>query len=144
MRHLPRCTPFYSLVIGLLLSLAPAKAQVTGLSFRPVDAAYSLALDRIILISASPNQLHIYNPVTQADQIVFLSAPPQNISLSPDGLHAAVLLGNSAPPYSVVYVDLQAALLSRIRFRICLRGNPHKPYQWSSAAPDTFTYSLAM
>jgi hypothetical protein len=38
-----------------------------SLSFQPVAAEYSSALDRIAMISASPNQLHIYSPVSQSD-----------------------------------------------------------------------------
>ena len=67
-------------------------AQTTGLSFRPVGAAYSTPLDRIIFVSGAPNQLHIYDPVANADQTVALSEAPQNLSLTSDGLHAAVAL----------------------------------------------------
>ncbi len=106
MKHLARAVLF-CLGLFALLDCPPASAQVTGLLFRPVDAAYSLALDRVILISANPNQLHIYNPVAQSDQMIALSAAPQNLSLSPDGTHAAVAFSNA-----VAYVDLQAATVS--------------------------------
>jgi len=94
--------------LGATLATCPfATAQVTGLSFRPVDAAYSLALDRIILISANPNQLHIYDPVAQLDLTVALAEAPQNVCLSPDGMHAAVAFSTD-----VDYVDLQGATVT--------------------------------
>ncbi|HEY3458758.1 MAG TPA: hypothetical protein VGK64_29515, partial [Bryobacteraceae bacterium] len=66
---------------AFLVECTSMNGQVTGLSFRPIDTAYTTALDRLILISANPNQLHIYDPASQSDQIVALSAVPQNISL---------------------------------------------------------------
>ena len=97
----------YLALVSFLISSIPVNGQVTGLSFRPVDAAYSTALDRIVLISANPNQLHIYNPVTQSDQTIALSAAPQNVCLSSDGTHGAVAFTNA-----VAYVDLQAVAIS--------------------------------
>lgn len=67
-----------------------AFAQVGSLSFRPIDAEYSSALDRIIFVSASPDQLHIYDAVTNFDQVVNLPKPPTSVSVSPNGLFAAV------------------------------------------------------
>lgn len=81
-----------------------ATAQVTRLSFRPVDAAYSRSIDRLIFAAANPNQLHIYNVANQSDQTVTLPDAPLNLSLSSDGLHAAVAFSNS-----VAYVNLQSA-----------------------------------
>jgi hypothetical protein len=62
-----------------------AVAQNRPLTFVPLDAGYSNALDRIIMVSASPNQLHAFNAATGADIIVPLSAPPLSLSVSPDG-----------------------------------------------------------
>jgi hypothetical protein len=36
-------------------------AQTTPLAYTPFDAQYSAALDRIIMVSANPNNLHIYD-----------------------------------------------------------------------------------
>ena len=48
---------------GVIILLPwPAFAQSTTLNFRPVAAEFSTPLNRIIMISASPNQLHIYGP----------------------------------------------------------------------------------
>jgi hypothetical protein len=91
-----------------ILAASYANAQVTGLSFRPIDAKYSSVLDRLILISANPNQLHIYNPSAFTEQTVALSAAPTNISLSPDGTRVAV-----ASATTVFYIDLQTAQISK-------------------------------
>ncbi len=103
----PRPIPFGLTLVVVLFACRPAEAQVTGLTFRPIDASYSLVLDKVVLISANPNQLHIYDPVGLSDRTVALPAVPQNVSLSPDGTHAAV-----AFPSAVVYVDLQSARIS--------------------------------
>ncbi len=91
-------------VLALVLQGLIATAQVTRLSFRPVDAAYSRSIDRLIFIAAAPNQLHIYNVANQSDQTVALPDSPLNLSLSPDGFHAAVAFSSS-----VAYVNLQSA-----------------------------------
>lgn len=79
------------------------------MNFRPVDAKYSSALDRLVLVSAAPDTLHIYNAATNNDQTVNLSAPPTNVAISPDGLHAAV-----AHPNAVSYVNLQTATVENV------------------------------
>ncbi|MDP1825519.1 MAG: PKD domain-containing protein [Archangium sp.] len=63
---------------------------ITVLSHRVVDAEFSRALDRLITVSASPNQLHLYDPVTHTTQDVALSITPTAVSVSPNGLQAAV------------------------------------------------------
>jgi hypothetical protein len=73
------------------------------LSFNVVDSAYSTALDRIVAVAASPNELHIYDPASQNDTVVSLSLTPTSVSVAPDGLHAAV--GHDG---YVTYIDLQA------------------------------------
>ncbi len=75
----------------------------TPLSFQPIAADYDKALDKVVMASASPNEVHVYDPVSQNDQVVPLAYPPLSISVSPDGLHAAV--GHDG---HVSYVDLQA------------------------------------
>src|SRR5579875_1027098 len=78
-------------VLALVLPSGAAHAQSVSLAFQPLDAQYSLALDKIILISANPNRLHIYSPATGSDQTVPLSQTPLGLSVSPDGQHAAVM-----------------------------------------------------
>lgn len=96
-----------SILVVLLHGLV-ATAAVNPLSFRPNDAAYSRALDRLIFISADPNQLHIYDAATQSDQTVALSDTPLNVSLSPDGKHAAVTHSTS-----IAYVGLETATIEQ-------------------------------
>src|SRR5215471_10566781 len=83
-----RC--IFLLLAGVVILPTTADAQPAMLSFRPAAAAYSKALDRIILVSGNPNVLHIYDPVSGSDLKVSLTQPPLSLSLSPDGLHAAV------------------------------------------------------
>lgn len=75
----------------LLLAVSAALGQTSApLAFTPVVAEYSSALDRIVMVSQSPNQLHIYDPVTRTDATVSLAAAPLALSISPDGRFAAV------------------------------------------------------
>ncbi len=83
-------------------------AQTNGLSFRPLDADYSAALDRIIMISTAPNQLHIYDAATQNESTVTLAKAPLSISLSADGRYAAV-----AHDGFISYVNLQSAAVEK-------------------------------
>ena len=99
--------PGFPLKLALLtaaLMSALLNAQTTTLSYTPVGAEYSAALDRIIMVSANPNQLHIYDPATQAELQVGLPKPPLTLSVSPDGMYAAV--GHDA---LVSYVNLASA-----------------------------------
>jgi chitinase len=65
--------------------------QLVPLQFRPVDSEYSFSLDRIIMVSANPDQLHIYDPVSNSDVAVGLPKTPLDVSVGPDGMHAAVM-----------------------------------------------------
>ena len=99
--------PGFPLKLALLTAALMStllNAQTTTLSYTPVGAEYSAALDRIIMVSANPNQLHIYDPATQAELQVGLPKPPLTLSVSPDGMYAAV--GHDA---LVSYVNLASA-----------------------------------
>ncbi|MFN7649084.1 MAG: BACON domain-containing protein [Acidobacteriota bacterium] len=78
------------------------------LPFRPLDAEYSITLNRIVMISASPDQLQIYDPATRGSVAVNLPAAPIDLALSPNGLFAAV-----AHDGSVSYVNLARGTLER-------------------------------
>ena len=93
------------LVLGLLAVALPAHAApaVVGLDFRVVDAEYSAALERMVMVSAAPNRLHVFDPLTAVDVPVDLPITPTSVSVSPDGLFAAV--GHDG---WVSYVDLSA------------------------------------
>ena len=60
------------------------------LSFNPIAADYSKALDRVVMASSAPNELHLYDPLTQNDQIISLPYAPTSVSVGPDGLSAGV------------------------------------------------------
>lgn len=104
-------------VASVTVLIAGALGQTISISFRPVDAEYSTALDRIVMVSASPNQLHIYNPAAKADVTVNLAAAPNAVSVSPDGLFAAVGHLNL-----VSYVNLSTASVVKT-FTVSLNVN---------------------
>ncbi len=81
-------------------------SPIAALSYRVIDAEYSRALDRIVMVAEAPDQLHIYNPATHSTVSVALPRPPLNVSVGPDGRFAAV--GHAG---LVSYVDLQQGVL---------------------------------
>ena len=100
-----------ALVLTLAIALsAAAQAQneptIHSLSWRVVDAEYSVGLERIIMISALPNQLHAFDPLTNSDQSVDLPLTPLAVSVDPVGTGAAV--GHDG---FVSYVDLNTMTL---------------------------------
>ncbi len=97
-----------SLSAALLLAVL-SYGQTNSLTFRPADAQYSLALDRMIMISANPNQLHIYDAGSNSDVIVALPSAPLDLSVSPDGMHAAV-----AHSDAISYVNLGSAVIDHV------------------------------
>lgn len=113
-----------------------AVKAIDTLSFDVVDAEYSDALDKIVMISASPDLLHVYDPVTETDTTVALPLTPACVSVSPDGLYAAV--GHDA---NITYVNLSTAAVEKNLtvttdvFDIVLDGNGYvhafpRAYQW--------------
>jgi hypothetical protein len=93
----------------LCLASLPVFAQSTQLSFRPVAAEYSSALDRIIGVSGNPDRLQILNPATGATTAVPLEQAPLSLSVSPDGLFAAV--GHQT---AITYVSLSVPKVERV------------------------------
>ena len=87
---------------------AGAASSVNPLSYNPIAALYDKAMDKIVMVSSSPNELHIYDPVTYEDDIVPLSYTPLSLALRPDGLFAAV--GHSG---KISIVDLQGQTVSQ-------------------------------
>lgn len=99
-------TRLFALSAALALSCIPSLAQVTPLPFRPVDARYSQTLDRIVMVTSDPGQLHIYDPVSGNDSAVNLAKPALAVALSPDGRFAAV-----GHDHLVSFVDLSARIV---------------------------------
>lgn len=72
------------------------------------DAEYSKQLNKIIMVSSNPRQLHIYDPVTEENIDIDLPLTPTCVSVSPDGLYAAV--GHDG---WISYVNLTTAILEK-------------------------------
>jgi uncharacterized protein (TIGR03437 family) len=87
---------------------ATSPGAISLLSFNVVDAAYAKTSDKIVLVGAGPDQLHIFDPAKSTDQAVTLSLAPLSLSVSPDGTHAAV--GHDG---WVSYVNLQTAQVEK-------------------------------
>lgn len=95
-----------SLAAPYVFGFTTAK-KVTKLGFRVLDAEYSKALDRIVMVASAPkNQLHIVDPITGTDTAVDLNLAPTSVSVSPNGRFAAV--GHNG---WISYVDLTAGVL---------------------------------
>jgi len=86
-------------------------SQLSGfsqLSFTPLAAKYSKALDKLILVSTGPDALRIADPFTGQIKSVVLPGAYKALSLSADGKLAAVLQEGQ-----VTLVDLQTASIVR-------------------------------
>lgn len=79
---------------------------INVLSYGIIDAEYSRPLDRLVSVSASPNTLHIYDPVGESERQVALPTTPLSVGVSPDGLQAVV--GHNR---FVTLVDLNAGVV---------------------------------
>jgi hypothetical protein len=79
-----------------------AQNTINTLAYEVTDAEYSKALDKVIMVSGLPNQLHIYDAIANTEQTIPLPLPPSSVSVSPDGLYAAV--GYNA---NISYIDLK-------------------------------------
>ncbi len=77
-------------LLGVSIGVAGLSAQPVSLAFKPVDIQHSKSLDRLIMVSANPNKVHLVNPVSGAETTINLSLAPLSLSVSPDGTHAAV------------------------------------------------------
>jgi chitinase len=78
----------------------------TLLGYRVLDAAYSRAVDRVVIVTDSPSSVHLLDPHTMNDVAIALPSAPTAVAVSPDGEHAAV--GHDG---FVSYVDLMAQTL---------------------------------
>jgi hypothetical protein len=95
-----------------------AQPKPTMLNFPVMSAAYSLALDRIVILQTpQAAQLHLLDGHTLADDVIPLDPlTPQQIvgqvAVTPDGTHAVVTLlmnlASANPSGAVAYVDLAA------------------------------------
>src|SRR5271165_2016987 len=77
-------------LLAASIGVASLSAQPVSLVYEPVAVQYSKSLDRIVIVSANPNKVHLVNPVSAAETTINLSLAPLSLSVSPDGTHAAV------------------------------------------------------
>jgi hypothetical protein len=94
---------------------------VERLTHRIIDAAYSGALDRIVMVAADPAALYLLDPATGVETQVALTLAPSALALSPDGLSAVVghagavtsidLSAGTAEPPVVVSFDVAGLVL---------------------------------
>jgi hypothetical protein len=78
-------------------------AGITPLGYGVIDAAYSRAIDRIVIVTDKGNAAHLVDPHDMNDVSIPLPITPASVSVSPDGAHAAV--GHDG---FISYVDLMA------------------------------------
>jgi hypothetical protein len=79
-----------------------------GITHQVVDADYSDALDRIVLLTSTPNAVVLLNPHTNESLSVALPLLGASISLSPNGRQAAV-----AHDGHLSVVDLETATITK-------------------------------
>ncbi|HEX7361066.1 MAG TPA: FG-GAP-like repeat-containing protein [Bryobacteraceae bacterium] len=82
---------------------------LVNLSVNPVAADYSKSLDKLVYVSAAPDELHLYDPNSQTDRFVPLALAPTSVSVDPTGMYAAV--GHNG---WISYVNLQSMSVQRI------------------------------
>ncbi len=124
-----------TLVVSDGVKIATAKVsvsawpRVTRLQARVVDADYSAALDKVVLVSNDP-ALTLLDPRTLIQTSVALLAAPTSVSVSPNGLFAAVGHVNA-----ISYVDLTKATATRV----ALNGSAAEV----ALADDGYVYALS-
>lgn len=75
--------------------------SVSALGYDVIDAAYSRAIDQIVLVTAT--DVHLVDPTTLDDVSITLPTTAESVAVSPDGTHAAV--GHNG---FISYIDLNA------------------------------------
>jgi hypothetical protein len=86
-----------------------ATPDFNRLSYKVIAEDYSKATDRLIAVSALPNELHVYDPAGLSDIAIDLPAKPSAVSVSPDGQYAAVGFDGF-----IGYISLQAKTISNV------------------------------
>lgn len=107
--------PFGALLLLICFS-HPVWSQMNRLSFVPIAAEYSTALDRIVMVGAGPNRVYLSDPPTGTMTTVALNAEPVSLSVRLDGRYAAV--GHSG---SISYVNLVSGTVEKT---LTITGTP--------------------
>lgn len=84
-------------------------ATVVPFTFTVTDAQYSPTLNRLVMVSSNPNQLHLYSPLSQRLQNLPLSSPPRRVALDPQGRLAAIAHSNE-----ISIVDLRQNQVQKV------------------------------
>jgi hypothetical protein len=92
-------TPYQSMSDDVTVTAVVARQL---LEYTLVDAEYSTALDRFIIVSDAPPRLRIHDAKTNMATVITLAEPPVAVSVAPNGLRAAVAHANK-----LSIVDLQ-------------------------------------
>lgn len=92
--HQPDLSPPPAPTVTASLEAGITAAPLTGFAALPhdvVDAAFSNALNAVVMVSAYPeNAVHVRDMTTGADRSIALTKVPASLSLSPDGMSASV------------------------------------------------------
>ena len=75
----------------LTITAFSASAGTIPLPYQPLNVKYSRATDKLLMVSANPNALHIVDLNAVSDTAVALPAAVKDLGVSPDGTRAAVL-----------------------------------------------------
>ena len=95
-----------SSVSGVSIVALSATAGTVPLTYVPLMTRYSKALNKVVIVSTNPNQLHLVDPATASDVAVALPAAVKSLSVSADGTLAGVLHEGN-----VSLIDLSSATL---------------------------------
>lgn len=105
-------------------------------SFKIVDAEYCRAIDRIVIASIEPRQLHLIDPTTKQIQSIDLVLDPKCVSIRSDGKFVAV--GHDA---YVSYIDIENWKLEEVfstPTNIADIALPSNGWIYASSAVGTF------
>ncbi|MCE4557476.1 PKD domain-containing protein [Roseateles cellulosilyticus] len=95
-----------SAVAGVSISVLSATAGTVPLAYKPLLMRFSRSQNKLVVVSANPNQLHLVDPSAGTDLAIALPTAVKALSLSADGRLAGVLYEGS-----VSLVDVAAGTL---------------------------------
>ncbi len=123
-----------AIIVGLSALTPAMSADMARLSIRPVAAVYSSSLDQIVMVSATPDQISVWNTTQHAiTATISLPLPPTALALSPDGRTAAV--GHNG---RISIVDLSPLNLRKTVPVSCdVLSIVYGPNEWVYALPRT-------